>query len=1015
MDGRTVRVTRSVDGVPDTALYEAVGSNGALLSGTRVAVIGLMHGNEPVGAGALELVEATVRERLLSGSLLTVRANPVAAGMGLRHTPDGEDMNRLWAPHSMAIIRAKEPQDRCYEERRVLELADLILGCDAIVDLHSTSRPTEPFLLFRDDQQHATLARLMGVPHLVTGLHENAILDGGLCSNAGIAPGERGKRLGFTFEAGQHSSPTNVERAFDVVQRLLSALGMWLAPDLAPTVETGSVYEVVERFAQAGPGHTPYRFVGYRGGEPGAGRTGPPRALHSFETVQADEVLLRRGRNEVVRAQAQFTMLMPAPDAAPKTDLFYLTQARHGGLAEGVHRTDEQAGREALAIERMLDLLADDDFARGSTWVGFDSRQLLDLCASVVSRTRRLPEGSPDRRIVVVGRGDVGGDEVERRTGQRYRQAMRRAVSVGVPVERIQLLRGASLGWLDALTSHTMLDLMKQRRARGGDPVSMRVSLNHPHTLSLLAVGDLERALETGNTRHVRVALLVEAASIAPQGDTAVVRTLRAGIVSGRPELISAALALLEALRAEHEHQVRYGSLGRDGSIRSLLLPDHALEARPDPADMWQLRAALYRLQLRLWCDGLKHHVDEPIRVPRGELGGWLTRTMVATGILDTQTLHDLVVRSNGTEWLIEPDEIHRLQALAESPDTPIEDLPQMMTPALPPSPPQPLDAEDVDADTLERWVGWKRFVRSVQVIPDTRGKDLDLAFTDSAIRMRMARWFDHARTQAARHPGDVLVVVAGDGLNPARDQVGAWELLTAHKALLRDPRVQYLRVQHAAGTHLSWLKDFVAELSSRPPGGAPVSLAWEVEHGSSLNVVLVATRHQGDAIEPRPWSLDGWSIERCGVVLSDLAGGGTVRKVVGLFTARLHGGQVNSELLHFGREHCEGLLKQEGWRIRGVYGPPAVAAFDACLVDQIAGWIERVRGWKGVSRSVPEPIDERARWVSARLGLVDERLSRALAVEMYRDTAVRTAAQDLWRSVPAWPGVLASGMQRVD
>ncbi len=137
-------------------------------------------------------------------------------------------------------------------------------------------------------------------------------------------------------------------------------------------------------------------------------------------------------------------------------------------------RTDDEARCEATAIERMLDLLADDEFERGATWVAFDSRRLFDLCATIVGRTLRLDPGDPHRRITVMGRGDAAGHATRRRErarlGQRYREAMRTAIADGLPIERIQLLRGAPLAWLDALTSPGMLELMSRRRADRAGP-----------------------------------------------------------------------------------------------------------------------------------------------------------------------------------------------------------------------------------------------------------------------------------------------------------------------------------------------------------------------------------------------------------------------------------------------------------------------------------------------------------------------------------------------------------------
>ena len=79
--------------------------------------------------------------------------------------------------------------------------------------------------MFRDDQRHAAIAARLGVENLITGLHENDILSGGVTANVGLRPGEMGPRLGFTFEAGQHSDAGNAERAFGVAERLLVELG----------------------------------------------------------------------------------------------------------------------------------------------------------------------------------------------------------------------------------------------------------------------------------------------------------------------------------------------------------------------------------------------------------------------------------------------------------------------------------------------------------------------------------------------------------------------------------------------------------------------------------------------------------------------------------------------------------------------------------------------------------------------------------------------------------------------
>lgn len=989
-----IRRHAAVHGVVGTELFEAVGPDGAPVPGPRAALVGLIHGNEIVGEAVLTRLAPEVPARLTRGSLLLVRANLESQRLGRRHTPDGADMNRLWDQERLRGLADPGP-DAPYEHRRVAELAPLLLACDAILDLHSTSRPAPPFLVFRDDARHAHVAARLGVSHLVTGLHEGAVLDGGVCPDVGLRPGERSPRLGFTFESGQHDDPTNLERAYDVACRFLHALGLWRDAPPAPEVRP-VVYEVIDRFQQVGRGAVPYRFVGYEGGEPGRGRRGPPRKLASFDEIEADEVLLRRGRDTVVRAHGPFTMLLPTPNADPGTDLYYVCQRRPWrDPALGV-RTDPEARIEAQGVERMLDLLDDDDFSRGTSRASFDARQALDLCADLVGRTLRLPADHPHRKVCVVGRGDWGGDEAERRAGHRYRHAMRRVLAAGVPIDRIQLLRGASLGWFRALTAPAMGALLEQR---GRGELRLYLSARQPHTVSVLVVGDLDRALADGDLRHVRVALMVEAATVEPDGPVPRVRVARAGLVSARPEILGATSRLLTALRDEHRFLVR-----RDGPTERELSPlvgdDGAV--RPSADALAALRAGLYRLQLRLWRDALRHELPLPRPVADdAELGHALAGLMVSTGILDAESLEALLVRRDGDRPVVDPG---RIEDLLAEPDRPLPARRRVGRTI----PQQPLVADDVDADAIERWLGWKRWLRTAQVVPDTRGKDVDLVFDERGIRQRAAAWLRHAMEQARRAPGRVMVVVAGDGLNPQQQQHKAdgLELLRASREALQDPNLRYLRIQHAQGTTLSWLKGMIATLEQRP-AGQPVAIQFEAAHGASVNVMLVCARDDDGPDEP--WSLEGWRIERCSVLVSDLHGSGVRDSRIGLFTEPIPGPtpRVNQELLYFGRAHCQGLLLQGGPRIYGPAGAPSPEQFEAVVVDQVAGWLQRVRSQSGEA-VVPPPDDAaaRTRWVVGLLGLADEWLAERLAAEIDRLEPADAVARRLWAEAPArWPG----------
>lgn len=970
-----IGVTERYRGVEGITRYDALDAAGRPVAGPLVAVVAFTHGNEIVGGAALKRLAEQIG-RLRRGSVLAVVNNLRAMEANIRHTADGRDMNRLWDAACLARLAAAAPASLCYEERRVLEVAPVIQEAEVILDLHSTSRPSPPHLVFRDDLRHAELATRLGVKLMVTGLHEGAILGGGLCPDVGLRPGERGDRLGFTLEAGQHTAPANVEHAWGVVTRMLHGLGMWDG-EVAPVPPEFEVYEVIERFRQAPADTAPYRFV--TSDDPVApGRRGPQRQLKSFEPVEADEVLLVRDTGEVVRAEAPFTMLMPAPTAAPGDDLFYVCQRRHASL-QTRPQTDGDARAEATAIERFLDLLADDQAQRGETTVSFDARRTLDLCAELVTRVTRLPPGHPHRRLIVVGRGDDEVDEAEARRSKRYHQAMGRALSSGVQVERIQLLRGAAFGWLRRIA---------EVAEGAGDSLGLRVSARHPHTVSLLIAGDVDRAFLEGDFHQVAVAVVVEAGTVDAEGEGVAVRVQRAGVFGARPELVRVASSLVASLRADHAQVMAAAS----PALRALMRGDGSLAVR-SPAEAAALRDGLVALQLDTWREALRHVVTQgrPIGGPAA-VGPWLAWVMSATGVRDAAELRRLLLREEGGVVHVRADALDGVDApsLLGAPSEARRVVP-----------PQVLEAADVTRDNLERWMGWKRFVREVQRAPGLLGRDFGLALSGPTLRTRLARWFDDARQLAAREPGQWMVVVVGDGLSPGAEAgEDGRALLTAHRRLLLDGNVRYLRVQHVPGTHFGWLKDLLDTLDRRPSGGEPFALRWETEHGGTVSVVMLARR--GEGVE-NDRNLSAWQIERCAVSVHDPAQRSAHDDRIALWTEPDEASQVHHELLHFGRAYCEGLLRTPSWRITSRPGPQARMALDAAVADVLARWVLHARDHLADATDLQE--DDAVAVVAGQLGLVDVELARRLVRAARGSRGAAQAARALWADTPAWSG----------
>lgn len=932
-----------------------------------IALLGMMHGNEVVGNHVIERFLEWAPHNLTAGRVLLARCNAAAAALGQRHSPEGEDMNRLWDAETLEELAAADPESLNPEQRRVRVLAPHLRVVDLVLDLHSTSSPSEAHLVIRDDVVHARVSDLLGVRRLITGLHEGGILDGGLASTMGLRSGEtwaehhrgRAPRVGITLEAGQHEDPYNVERAWRVVMRLLVGLGFCAGDAPEPSPGSITTYVVQDRVKQSPEGSTPWRFEL------------PSSKLASFERIAVDEMVLRRGANERWRAPAPFTLLMPAPTAAPGADLFYVTSRRRVDVGERPE-TPEHARVEAGAVERLLDIMSDDEAERGVARVAFDARRILDGCAEVILTTLRLPEDSPHRRLTVIGRDDWGVNESEHRAGQRYRQAVEEAGRAGVPIERVQLLRGATVSHLKRLCSRARPDL------------TLRFSDRQPHTVAMVVAGDLKLALATGIFRHVRVALVVEAATLHPDGQDVQAQFSRLAIFTSRESMLRVAQDFQRELLRDHHDlldrlELPGDAVDDDGAIR--MKSERQAEV---------LLRRLLALRAGQWQPLLRRELALPWHVDGDELGAELRRILVRTGILDGEAVRHLLVKPLGQGWLISP------AALEDSVQSIEEQLWHLPAPVMRAVPPQVCRAQDVDHNNLARWLGWRRYLQESEVIPGTRGRLLDLLTNADQVQARVTDWYQQAVELAERAPGRVMLVVAGDGLRsaPHREPEGS-SIARAHDAAVMCSELHYRRIQHTRGVSLPWVQGFAKQLGQRQAGQGQLSVFWEGEHGCSVNVVLLAVAHD-EEVKVSGDSLEGWVVERCAVILSDLGGAAENRYRVGMLTEPSSDG-VQVELLAFGRQHCERLMSQATSRASGVGGLSLRRSVEADIQEQLRVWSERVRHGLDLEYAKPETVKQ-------HLGLSDLRLAEALL------TATRATPEDshevsrqVWASTSSW------------
>jgi predicted deacylase len=290
----------------------------ALAPGPALVVLGAVHGNEVCGAHAIaRAIDDLVHGRLVlaRGRLTLVPvANPLAFG---RNTREGErNLNRCFVPRADA---------HDYEDRVTRQLAPLLAAHDALLDLHSFHTPGDPFAMVgpRDNRgmrepfahaaQEMALARALGAQRIVEGWLEvydrAARTRGELPGEEGIGTNEYMRSQGgyaVTLECGQHDDPEAIEVAGRALHGALAELG--LASVDAPARFTGAAARLTDVVLRQAPGD---RLA---------------RDWHSFDAVEAGDVIGLRADGRPVRAPHSGCVLFPHPEAEAGCEWFYLAE-----------------------------------------------------------------------------------------------------------------------------------------------------------------------------------------------------------------------------------------------------------------------------------------------------------------------------------------------------------------------------------------------------------------------------------------------------------------------------------------------------------------------------------------------------------------------------------------------------------------------------------------------------------------------------------------------------------------
>lgn len=234
----------------DRVIVKAKGN----LPGPTIVAVGGMHGNEPSGVIALQNVSRHLAalEDKMRGTFVGLSGNLKALRSGKRYI--NTDLNRLWNTEIISKVNNSEKTTVDEEMDEMRELIDHLREIDKekngsiiFLDLHTTSSPTQPFIIMSDTLMNRRFAKKFNLP-TVLGVEEH------IRTPMMIWLNDLG-HVAVAFEAGQHDDPVSVKHQENFIYGSIVNSGILTAKELKDagvdfqSESYGSrVYEIRYRF-----------------------------------------------------------------------------------------------------------------------------------------------------------------------------------------------------------------------------------------------------------------------------------------------------------------------------------------------------------------------------------------------------------------------------------------------------------------------------------------------------------------------------------------------------------------------------------------------------------------------------------------------------------------------------------------------------------------------------------------------------------------------------------------------
>lgn len=279
--------------------------------GPLLIIFGGMHGNEPAGVKALELVFKMIEVEPITnldfnfkGRIIGLRGNVRALAQEKRFI--NRDLNRQWTNENIKKIKSSNYDDLDEEEREIRENLYIIekeieaYNPDKIVvlDLHTTTAYGGIFGIATNDPESLRIAVELHAP-VILGLLDG--INGTSLHYFSKANFDR-DITAVCFESGQHDEPLSVNRAIAAIINCFRTIGCVRAEDVENRHDS-----LLREYSKNLPAVS--RLLGVHSIKDGDNFVMKP-GYSNFQPVKKDDVLAVDKTGEI-KASADALMLMP--------------------------------------------------------------------------------------------------------------------------------------------------------------------------------------------------------------------------------------------------------------------------------------------------------------------------------------------------------------------------------------------------------------------------------------------------------------------------------------------------------------------------------------------------------------------------------------------------------------------------------------------------------------------------------------------------------------------------------